>query len=141
MQDRAITYEETSWTPNLFVAILLKAMRNASSGDGRLRRPLSMNTLCSWSVCSAGLELGTQDEGLFRGEILNPHGEEPRLRGVSNHVARDSSDLLKPCAIALQSKGTAHRWLRHVFDSAFDTIRPQSRLHLTSVRIASGVHP
>ena len=28
-----------------------------------------------------------QDEVLFRGEILDPHGEERRLRRVSNHEA------------------------------------------------------
>jgi len=29
-----------------------------------------------------------KDEVLFRGEILDPHGEERRLRRVSNHKAR-----------------------------------------------------
>jgi hypothetical protein len=35
----------------------------------------------------ARLWRGPQDEVLFRGEILDPHGEERRLRRVSNHEA------------------------------------------------------
>src|SRR6476620_11223263 len=39
-----------------------------------------------------------QDEVLFRGEILYPHGEERRLRRVSNHEAEYATG---PDAIAL----------------------------------------
>jgi len=35
-----------------------------------------------------GADAPPQDEVLFRGEILDPHGEERRLRRVSNHKAR-----------------------------------------------------
>src|SRR5215468_8273952 len=34
-----------------------------------------------------------QDEVLFRGEILDPHGEERRLRRVSNHEAEHVHSL------------------------------------------------
>ena len=33
----------------------------------------------------ARFQRASQDEVLFRGEILDPHGEERRLRRVSNH--------------------------------------------------------
>jgi hypothetical protein len=32
-----------------------------------------------------------QDEALFHGEILDPHGEERRLRRVSNHEAEHAA--------------------------------------------------
>ena len=35
----------------------------------------------------ARFQRAPQDEVLFRGEILDPHGEERRLRRVSNHEA------------------------------------------------------
>lgn len=35
----------------------------------------------------ASLWLAPQDEVLFRGKILDPHGEKRRLRRVSNHDA------------------------------------------------------
>jgi hypothetical protein len=43
-----------------------------------------------------------QDEVLFRGEILDPHGEERRLRRVSNHEAEYA---IGPYAIALRCQG------------------------------------
>jgi hypothetical protein len=43
-----------------------------------------------------------QDEVLFRGEILDPHGEERRLRRVSNHEAEYA---IGPYAIALRLDG------------------------------------
>jgi hypothetical protein len=47
--------------------------------------------LVGWFLCGPSFEArlwrASQDEILFRGEILDPHGEERRLRRVSNHDA------------------------------------------------------
>jgi len=45
-----------------------------------------------------------QDEVLFRGDILDPHGEERRSRRVSNHEAEYAAG---PFAIARPSRGSA----------------------------------
>lgn len=52
----------------------------------------------TWSVASlrsilrdARFRRAPQDEVVFRGEILDPHGEERRLRRVSNHEGRSVS--------------------------------------------------
>jgi hypothetical protein len=47
----------------------------------------------------ARLRRSPQDEGLFRGEILDPHGEERRLRRVSNHEADTSAAIEEPYAM------------------------------------------
>jgi hypothetical protein len=51
----------------------------------------------------ARFQRASQDEVLFRGEILDPHGEERRLRRVSNHEAKYA---IGPYAIALPLRGT-----------------------------------
>src|SRR4029077_4713172 len=50
-----------------------------------------------------------QDEVLFRGEILDPHGEERRLRRVSNHEAKYA---IGPYAIALPQEGRGKNYPR-----------------------------
>jgi hypothetical protein len=57
----------------------------------------------------ARFQRAPQDEVLFPGEILDPHGEERRLRRVSNHEAEYA---IGPYAIALPRKQERERTFR-----------------------------
>jgi hypothetical protein len=64
-----------------------------------------------------------QDEVLFRGEILDPHGEERRSRRVSNHEAEYVSQATKePYPIALPQAGRGGRRIREL--SQIDSTSP-----------------
>jgi hypothetical protein len=54
------------------------AYERGLGGMVSLRRPI---------LRDARFQRAPQDEVLYRGEILDPHGEERRLRRVSNHEA------------------------------------------------------
>jgi hypothetical protein len=54
----------------------------------------------------ACLRRAPQDEGFFRGDTFNPHGEEARS-AVSNHEARISSDSAPAFSRSLRQEALA----------------------------------
>jgi hypothetical protein len=76
-----------------------------AAGRSHLKKNLA-GTVFAAILRDARLWRAPQDEVLFCGEILDPHGEERRSRRVSNHEAEYVSQATKePCAIALPLAG------------------------------------
>ena len=80
----------------------------ASAGQSHLQRTLVGGFLAA-ILRDARLWRAPQDEVLFRGEILDPHGEKRRSRRVSNHEATYAAG---PYAIAPPASGRGEPSLR-----------------------------
>jgi hypothetical protein len=71
-------------------AVALPLVGRVIAFEGELGGVVSLRPI----LRDARLWRAPQDEALFRGEILNPHGEERRLRRVSNHEAEYATGKL-----------------------------------------------